>query len=468
MFENKRKSVPSNLNSKFNDVNRISFSERNKIRNVTLTKSKLDNDYSEKYLNQYNTKDEYFSKKQDEKNYFQLIKDEEEKLNQKSNIKKAKYKNKINYKLKDLMIMNPYHYVPKQIIFSPLMANNLINSKFNKTNEEKKLKIKYNKTEPSSFLKTNYNKGKKRKVIETQTISFNDNNINNEELIWRLISRIMTTKGITSFKQAVRYEAIRKVWKSHSLTIERLLVNYNNFKWFFEKERIIDEKVLLEFLSLLKINNEKGYEDFCRKIILIFDDEGLGNIKIKDFFFLMNLTSQTSSNYEKMNFLTYLFEDFKRSHLKKNINIEEIPNHFRIILNHETNKKDLRRLYDNLKIVFLNGEKIISKSELNYFEKEKILKFLLEDESIKIILKKFYRDFSNTESAYNDEINNGFYATMRNSKRMLNIHDITKICKNDYIVIENVLKTIEHKMNIGKEINNFQNYLIEEKQYNEI
>ena len=57
---------------------------------------------------------------------------------------------------------------------------------------------------------------------------------------------------------------------------------------------------------------------------------------------------------------------------------------------------------------------------------------------------------------------------MRNSKRMLNIHDITKICKNDYIVIENVLKTIEHKMNIGKEINNFQNYLIEEKQYNEI
>ena len=58
MFENKRKSVPSNLNSKFNDVNRISFSERNKIRNVTLTKSKLDNDYSEKYLNQYN-KDEF-------------------------------------------------------------------------------------------------------------------------------------------------------------------------------------------------------------------------------------------------------------------------------------------------------------------------------------------------------------------------------------------------------------------------
>ena len=182
----------------------------------------------------------------------------------------------------------------------------------------------------------------------------------------------------------------------------------------------------------------------------------------------MNLTSQTSSNYEKMMFLTYLFEDFQRNHLKKNINIEEIPTHFRIILSHESDKKDLRRLYDNLKIIFLNGDKIISKSESNYFEKEKVLKFLLEDESIKIILKKFYRDFSRTESAYNDEINNGFYATMRNSKRMLNIHDLTKICKNDYVVIENILKTIETKMNIENEITDFQNYLIEEKKYNQI
>ena len=119
-------------------------------------------------------------------------------------------------------------------------------------------------------------------------------------------------------------------------------------------------------------------------------------------------------------------------------------------------------------ILFLNGGKIISKSESNYAEKEKVLKFLLEDQSVKIILKKFYRDFERTESAYKDEINNGFYATMRNSKRMLNIHDLTKICKNDYIVIENVLKTMEQKLNIENEISDFHNYLIEEKQYNEI
>ena len=67
---------------------------------MPLTKSKLDTDYSEKYLNQYNAKDEFLSKKHDEKNYFQLIKDEEEKLYHKSSLKKSKYKSKINYKNK--------------------------------------------------------------------------------------------------------------------------------------------------------------------------------------------------------------------------------------------------------------------------------------------------------------------------------------------------------------------------------
>ncbi len=76
----------------------------------------------------------------------------------------------------------------------------------------------------------------------------------------------MATKGITSFKQVVRYEAIRKVWNAHFLTIERLLVNYNYFKLFFEKERIIDEKVLLECLSLLKLIMIKGMKIFIGKL----------------------------------------------------------------------------------------------------------------------------------------------------------------------------------------------------------
>ena len=281
----------NNINTNFKPSNRISFSERNRIRNVPLTKSKLDSNYSENYLNQYNSESNYFKRESSPINdYYKLMERDEEILNKNdlSKKKKKKAKNKIKYKLKDLMIMNPYHYVPKRVVFSKILVNNLINSRFNKT-KEISLGKERSKSE-STFLKTSYNKGKKRKVIESQTLSFNDKHFSSDELIWRLIGRIMMTKGFSSFKQAVRYEAITKVWKVHSLIIERLLVNYNNFKWFFEKGKTMNEKVLLEFLSLLKLNNNKGHEDFCKKIILIFDEEGQGDIKTKEFFFFFYIS----------------------------------------------------------------------------------------------------------------------------------------------------------------------------------
>ena len=120
-------------------------------------------------------------------------------------------------------------------------------------------------------------------MIESQTISLLDLKFNSDELIWRLISRIIMTKGISSFKQAVKYEAITKVWKNHSLIIEKLLVNYTKFKWFLERENYINENVFLELISLLKLNKNGGI-DFTNKIFLIFD-EGNGNIKVKDVFF---------------------------------------------------------------------------------------------------------------------------------------------------------------------------------------
>ncbi len=63
---------------------------------------------------------------------------------------------------------------------------------------------------------------------------------------------------------------------------------------------------------------------------------------------------------------------------------------------------------------------------------------------------------------------NGFYATMRNSKRMLNIHDIVKHCENDYTVLEKALKAIENKLNNENQIIDFENYLKEEKEYSKI
>ena len=169
-----------------------------------------------------------------------------------------------------------------------------------------------------------------------------------------------------------------------------------------------------------------------------------------------------------MNFLVNLFEDYNRINKKKSVNIEEIPDNFKVILNHESYRKDLKRLFENLKNEFFKGKKFNSNPELNYVEKDRVLKFLLENESVKIILKKFYRDYSRAHMLYNDEIMNEFYATMRNSKRMLNIHDMVELCNADYIKLEKDLIAIENKMNIESQITEFENFIKEEKEYSKI
>ena len=420
---------------------------------MNLTKSKLDID--EKFLYQYEG-DKYLS---DDKmfDYVNIIKQEDDEINgfRTKKIIKSRNKNLMKLKLKDLMTINPYHYVPKKVIFSSSINNNLISNQLsgNLVTYEEKGKINF----PTVKNQKSRNK-KNRKMISSYSISFPDPNFKRDELIWRLIPKIIITKGVSSFKQAVKYEAITKVWKVHSLIIEKLLVNYQNFKWFLEKDKMINEKVFMELISLLKLDKSGG-DDFTRKIFLIFDDEGLGNIKVKEFFFFMDITSQSTSPIEKFCFLGNLFEDNHRINKINSVNIEEIIENFKCIINYENYRRDYRRLLDNIKIEFLNGNNINENSEENYFNKKRIIKYLIDSQIIRYILRKFYRDFAKAHKLYDDEIMNVFNSTMRNSKRMLDIHDIIEYCTTDLKKVEGGLNAIDKKLNTEEQIRKFTDYL---------
>ena len=413
----------------FKTINKISFTDRNKIRNMNLKKNKIDHD--ENFLYQYD--ETHFSKTDELNNYMNILKEEDEEIEtfkKKKNKKIIKRNQNIKYKLKDLMTINPYHYVPKKVMFSTFINNNLISDKLNEGGNIISYNEKPKITFPSLGKSNNKNKYKKnRKVIKSQSISIPDPNFKRDELIWRLISRISMTKGVSSLKQAVKYEAITKVWKVHSLIIEKLLVNYQKFKWFLEKEKIISENVFMELISLLKLDKNSG-DDFCRKIFLIFDDEGYGNIKVKEFFFFMDITSQSTSTVEKFSFLANLFED-----------------------NHRINK-----------IKSVNRKNINENSEENYFEKKKVIKFLIESQVIRLILKKFYRDYARSHKLYDEEIMNVFNSTMRNSKRMLDIHDMDEYFKADLNTIEKDLIAIDNKLKIQSELRAFNKYLNDENE----
>ena len=447
----------------FKTINRISFTDRNKIRNMNLKKNKIDHD--ENFLYQYD--ETHFSKTDELNNYMNILKEEDEEIEtfkKKKNKKIIKRNQNIKYKLKDLMTINPYHYVPKKVMFSTFINNNLISDKLNEGGNIISYNEKPKITFPSLGKSNNKNKYKKnRKVIKSQSISIPDPNFKRDELIWRLISRISMTKGVSSLKQAVKYEAITKVWKVHSLIVEKLLVNYQKFKWFLEKEKIISENVFMELISLLKLDKNSG-DDFCRKIFLIFDDEGYGNIKVKEFFFFMDITSQSTSTVEKFSFLANLFEDNHRINKIKSVNIEEIPEYFKCIINYENYRKDYKKLVDNIKTFFLNGKNINENSEENYFEKKKVIKFLIESQVIRLILKKFYRDYTRSHKLYDEEIMNVFNSTMRNSKRMLDIHDMDEYFKADLNTIEKDLIAIDNKLKIQSELRAFNKYLNDENE----
>ena len=423
---------------------------------MNLTKSKLDID--EKLLYQYEG-DKYLS---DDKmpDYVNIIKEEDDQINgfRREKIIKKRNKNLMKLKLKDLMTINPYHYVPKKVIFSTSINNNLISNQLsgNLVTYEEKGKINF----PTVKNQKSRNK-KNRKMISSYSISFPDPNFKRDELIWRLIPKITITKGVSSFKQAVKYEAITKVWKVHSLIIEKLLVNYQNFKWFLEKDKMINEKVFMELISLLKLDKSGG-DDFTRKIFLIFDDEGLGNIKVKEFFFFMDITSQSTSPIEKFCFLRNLFEDNHRINKINSVNIEEIIENFKCIINYENYRRDYRKLIDNIKIEFLNGSNINENSEENYFNKKRIIKYLIDSQIIRYILRKFYRDFAKAHKLYDDEIMNVFNSTMRNSKRMLDIHDIIEYCTTDLKKVEGDLMAINKKLHTEEQLRKFTDYLNDE------
>ena len=82
-----KKNLHEKLITNYKASNKISFSERNKIRSVTLTKSKLDSNYTGNFLNQYNSENDFLKKESNASiNYLSMIKQEVEKF-QKGNQK---------------------------------------------------------------------------------------------------------------------------------------------------------------------------------------------------------------------------------------------------------------------------------------------------------------------------------------------------------------------------------------------
>ena len=279
-------------------------------------------------------------------------------------------------------------------------------------------------------------------------------------LVWRILQKFyIKRKGINpSFKQACKFKAIAELWKYHSMIIEKLLVNYDKFKWFLEKEKFMREEVFTEFIECKKLESEiKGEITFAKKVFLAFDDNGIGLINIKLFFLVMEITSRYNNILEKISFICDLVEEFELLNEKSSVNILDMYDLFKNLLVYENAQKDGKGLYESIKEELNGGEKI----DLNvYINKNDLYDFLVNNKYFHKILQGFKIQYKYAEVNYVEEVNSCFNSTVRNVKKFLNEqNEVISDCAKDYYKFESALKSIQVKNDKLEKIKIFINEL---------
>ena len=446
--------------------NYINFLDRNKIRNIKLTSLNIFNQYIDEKvmsLQENNLKPEILTSIDMPKSNKRKQKKPNVELTLYSNNSSKMSKSYFNRKLRkltlnELMELNPYHYVSNKVKFSKMIEMGLISEKLSDMNSGNNKFIAKNNI--SFFRGKSTKKSKNNRVIDTFQVSYNKNLLHKSGLVWRILQKFYIQRKaiIPSFKLACKFKAYSELWKYHSMLIEKLLVNYSKFKWFFEKERYMREEVFHEFLECKKLEGEiKGEISFSKKVFLAFDDSGIGLINIKLFFLIMEITSKSNNILEKISFLCDLFEEYDLLNETQSINLLDMYDLFKYLLVYENALKDGKGLYESIKEELNNKEKL----ELNiYVNKSDLYEFLIKNKYFHKILQGFKIQYKYADVNYVEEVNSCFNSTVRNVKKFLNEqNEVISDCEKDYYKFETVLQSIQNKDDKKEKIKIFLNEL---------
>ena len=493
---NKMKTIDnSSSNSKYlpkKNTNYINFVDRNKIRNTDLISMKLFDDYVEDLkMSRSNSKSNNLGLKRRDTFLYQDIKtnirdenyykNNSNYLSMKSNFsndikKKKNYNNKFlfdNYliqeenELKDvmkkmslhqLMELNPYHAVSKNVKYSNSIEMKKISEKLGNIHGASfNIKAKSQRHFFRGQSYKNKNDKRNRRVINSFQVTFNTNLTHRGGLVWRILNKfkLRNINILSSFRQACKFKAYLELWKYHSMVIEKLLVNYEEFKWFYEKEKLMKEEVFNEFLECKKLQEEVKEEiTFCNKVYLAFDELGTGEINLKVFFLIMEITSKSNNNLEKLNFITSLVEDYYLRNEEKSVNIFDMYELFKSLILFENAQKDIKYLYEAIKTELNNGEKLENNI---YVKSNDVYNFLLNNKIIHKIIQGFKTQYKFADINYIDEVNSSFNSTVRNVKKFLN-EQKEVLCdnENNYYKFEQILKSIQNKNNKKEKTKNIE------------
>ena len=421
--------------------------EKRKMSVSNTSKNNISNNYENNYNNEhlridnipkennYNSKDNLLIR-----NFFSSDKN-----------KQMKSKRKVHYSLKQLIKLNPYHYVSTRVRYNNAIQMEKISEKLSNINSFKQNQVSAFNTR---FFK-NYNKKLNSKVIKTVRVGFNNSLSYKGGLVWRILSKLQKNNVPSELRQACKYQGYSELWKYYGMLIEKLILNYPIFKWFLEKETLMNESVFIEYLQCLKIDLNID-SSFPRKVYLLFDDTGDGKINIKNFFFIMKLTSSSTSDIDKFNFFIKLFEDVNKKNMELCINVLETYEILKNIIDYKEWRKIKNNLIKNLRNEF-NNDKVIEKDF--YISKNQMINFLLNNKFIIALLDNFKREYINAFNNYNEKINFIFYNTEGNVKKFLNERkQVNCVCNYVLKNYEKILESVKEKNNNIQKLNKLKEY----------
>ena len=324
----------------------------------------------------------------------------------------------------------------------------------NKIDEDDKKNQQYN------LFNINYLKGNTKPTLSGLFTLKNGDKLKQNKSLTFLIKKskpkenflrrlLLIKNNENSLKTSIKIQNIKWLWANKSYIIEKLIFFFQDYKWFFEKNKYVNKDVLKEFMTIINIEQDIVLID---NLFLLFDYEGKGNINFKKVLFTLILSSNKIYEHKIRLIINLLSEKDDSLRLKdfNDLLINTIP------------YKKRKILIDIIKVE-------LGIKDINILtQKDIFLDILLNNTKIIKILNKCFIDFDNMINDVGSEINNVFIDIMKSSQNSLYNHFTKRLIFNDIKKLDQIVNSIQTKYKLNKNIDKIFSVDEEENNNNEI
>lgn len=346
----------------------------------------------------------------------------EQSENKKVNKSKIKNSRKINYTLKELIKLDPYHVLNRGVK-DDIKRYSIKNEIFKFPNIGKK-----SITSNGNYLR----------VLNCNSLLIKSNK-EKTQLIKKLFK--IKNESHCEFKYIVKWEGIYHLWQKHKVIINNLLVKFYEYKWFINKNEIMTFEELNEFLIFIfEISSVKiSFSCFLEDLSYLFSEDRK-KTNLKKLYTVFIITNNNISYIDKIDFLCNVWENkdsgevnvrnlfyYIKNIFRKKGDYQKICQYFR-----KYQKINYNFTKDKIKNIFMNDKKVRF-----YFERNCQINYKIIDENFNDFISQIIThnvnylgiNYLNSKTLCSKEIEN-FEILLKKYDKNIEIKDKLKICLN--------------------------------------